>query len=174
MAEILTRSEQGSRPRGSRLRGGRARGGRQHLLLWGLVVVIAVGLIFAVILDVVLDPEPLDPASPEGVVQAYLQDVLDGDTTGARSYLSEDAAERCSAQELRRSWIPDGLTATLSEVRRSEEVVEVEVRMRTIEGPAPFGGGSYTTTEVFTLTEENGQWRISEDPWPIYDCGGRR
>ncbi len=154
--------------------GGPRTGRPPQLLLWILVGVIAVGLVFAALLGSLRDPDQLGLDTPEGVVQTYLQAVFDGDVATARGLLSEPVAARCSAREFRQAWVPDALTASLSEVRTQDDEVEVEVRLRTVEGPTPFGGGGYTTMEVFTLVEDGGEWRLSADPWPVYDCGGPR
>lgn len=143
-------------------------------LVWILAGVVAAGLIVAAVLGALRDPAPLDPGTPEGVVQVYLQAVLDGDVTTARNLLSQDLAENCSVQDLRDSWVPEGVTASLGDVRHLRDEVEVEVRLRTVAGPPPFGAGGQETTEFFTLIEVAGEWRIDGATWPVHDCGVAR
>ena len=56
-----------------------------------LLVVVALAVVFTR-----GEPAPLDEASPAGVVQRYSKAVVDGDTSTARTYLTEGAKSRCS------------------------------------------------------------------------------
>lgn len=145
-------------------------------LLWVLVAVVALLLVVGAVAGAVRDPAALDPGSPEGVTQAYLQDVFDRDFAAARQHLSEESAQACSTADFRLAWVPESLTAVLDEVRLRDGEADVAVRIRTVSGPGPFGGGDYSSYEVFTLVrpDDSGDaWRISGDPWPLFDCGQR-
>ena len=156
----LDSSAQGphERPRSSRLVG--------WILGAALVVLVAAGAAMGILRDPLL----LDPQTPEGTVQAYVQAVLDGEWSDARSHLTEDLGAECTAINFRHSWVPDSLTATLDDVRIDDDEAEVLVRLRTPAEPDPFGG-RYETTETFDLLREGTTWRITGQPWPVYDCG---
>jgi hypothetical protein len=130
------------------------------------VVLVAAG----VALGVLREPVLLDPQTPEGTVQAYVQAVLDGEWNDARSHLADDLEAECTAIDFRRSWVPDSLTATLDDVRVDGDEAEVVVRLRTAAEPDPFGG-RYESTETFDLIREGTTWRLTGQPWPVYDCG---
>ena len=146
------------RPRSSRLVG------------WSLGAALVVLIAAGVVVGVLREPVLLDPQTPEGTVQAYVQAVLDGEWNEARSHLTDDLEAECTAIDFRRSWVPDSLTATLADVRVDSDEAEVAVRLRTAAEPGPFGG-RYETTETFDLIREGTTWRITGQPWPVHDCG---
>ncbi|HSK98133.1 MAG TPA: hypothetical protein VK891_16020 [Euzebyales bacterium] len=141
---------------------------RSQRLLWVLGGLVAVALLVGALVGALRSPAELDPDSPEGVVQAYLEAVIEGDHAAAAGYLSEETARRCRASAFRQAWVPDGLTADLDGVRVRGPRTEVRVRMRTTADPFTLDG--YTSTETFTLADENGAWRLVDDPWPLYAC----
>ena len=147
------------RPRSSRLVG------------WSLGAALVVLIAAGVAVGVLREPVLLDPQTPEGTVQAYVQAVLDGEWNEARSHLTDDLEAECTAIDFRHSWIPDSLTATLDDVRLDGDEAEVIVRLRTAAEPDPFGGG-YETSETFDLIREDTTWRVTGQPWPVYDCRG--
>jgi hypothetical protein len=147
---------------------------RPAVMLWILGGVLAVALVVGAVAGALRDPETLARNTPQGVVQAYLQALFDDDRAAAREWLSEDTAARCTASDYREAWVEESMTATLEDVDARGEAVEVRVRLRTVSGPGPFGAGGFTSTETFTLVEEGGQWRIADDPWPVFACGGMR
>jgi hypothetical protein len=141
--------------------------------VWVLSGVLVTILIVGAVAGALRSPDVLDPDRPEGVVQAYLQAMLDNDHHRAHGLLSEETAERCTVSELRQAWIPESITASLDEVRVRGEEAEVRVRLRTVAGPEPFGDGGFTTVETFVLIREEGRWRLTEAPWPAFDCRSR-
>ncbi len=132
-----------------------------------LVVLIGAGVAVGLLREPVL----LDPHTPEGTVQAYVQAVLDDEWSEARSHLAGDLEAECTAIDFRHAWIPDSLTVTLDDVRVDGDEAEVVVRLRTAAEPDPFGGG-YETSETFDLIREDSVWRFTGQPWPVYDCRG--
>lgn len=46
---------------------------------------------------------------------------------------------------------------------------EVRVRLRAAADQLPFDAG-FEPTEAFTLVEEDGVWRLTGEPWPLYSC----
>jgi hypothetical protein len=142
----------------------------RRLVGWSLGAALVVLIAAGVALGVLREPVLLDPQTPEGTVQAYVQAVLDGEWNDARSHLAEDLEAECTAIDFRRSWVPDSLTATLDDVRVDGDGAEVVIRLRTAAEPDPFGG-RYEATETFDLIREGTTWRLTGQPWPVYDCG---
>jgi hypothetical protein len=138
--------------------------------VWALSGVLVTVLIAGAVAGALRGPDVLDPDRPEGVVQAYLQANLDNDHHRAHGFLSVETAERCTVSDLRQAWIPESITASLDGVRVRADEAEVRVRLRTVAGPEPFGGGGFTTVETFVLTREEGRWRLTETAWPAFDC----
>jgi hypothetical protein len=153
-------------------------GGRPRVLLWVLIGVAVAALVIGAVAGALREPAELPADSPEGVVQAYLQAVLDGDVTAARGYLAATTAERCTAGDYRQAWVPESLTATLDEVTVADgggsDEAEVDVRLRTVAGPEPFGGGDFSSLETFVLMREDGTWQVTGEPWPVFSCGAPR
>ena len=141
-----------------------------RLIGWSLAAALVVLVAAGVVVGVLRDPVLLDPQTPEGTVQAYVQAVLDGDWNDARAHLADDLEAECTAVDFRRAWIPDSLTATLDDVRVDGDEAEVVVRLRTAAEPTPFGE-RYEATETFDLIREDTTWRLTGQPWPVYDCG---
>ncbi len=144
---------------------------RSRALLWVLGGLVLVMLLVGVIVGAARGPAALDPQSPEGVVQSYITAVLDHDYGLAAGYLSEATAQRCPAWTFRDTWVPDDLVADLDAVRIRDGRAEVRVQLRQTAEPLPFDFGSVDPSiETFVLSDEDGPWRITDDPWPLLNC----
>ena len=139
--------------------------------LWAFAGVIVAVLIVGAVVGGLRNPDVLPADSPQGVVQAYLQALFDRDFAQAREYLDSEAAAACTAAAYRDAWIPESLTASLDEISVDGTTAEVTVRLRSVTAPGPFSSGAYSSLETFTLQRQDDQWRITGDPWPIWDCG---
>lgn len=147
----------------------RPRPGRSRTLLWVLAGVVLVALVVGVAVGGPRTPATLDPDSPEWVVQRYLQAVFDHDDPQAVGYLSAETAARCTTADFREAYVPDDMVADLDQVRRRDDRAEVRVQMRSTAQPLPFEAMN-TSIETFVLVMENGSWRITDDPWPLFSC----
>lgn len=150
-------------------------GGRPQWL-----VPAGIGLLIVILAVVALarDPVQLDPSSPEGTVQTYLQAIGDEDYQRAMETLDPDEFEGCVPADIARFAPDEPFTATLDEepvTRESDrdETVIVSVHMRF--GTEGLLGNSWETWETFTLVDDGGSWLITEDPWPhfTWDCTER-
>ena len=146
---------------------------RPAVLLWIFAGVVAAAVLVGAVVGALREATPLDRDSPEGVVQAFLQAVFDGDYSAALTFLDSDTTASCDQGDFRAAWIPESMTAALDDVRVRDGEAEVSVRLRTVTGPEPFGSGAYSSQETFELIHEGGVWRITEGFWPVYDCAGR-
>jgi len=139
--------------------------------LAGVGIVVAVVVITAAVLTALAeDEQQFPPGSPEAAVQSYLREVANGDATAAFAYLSSDLLDHCG------DFPRDAITqrgnyrfrATLVETVERDAFVEVNVDVSERWGDPPFGGGESTWRQVFVLSQEDGAWRFSESPWPLY------
>ena len=145
-------------------RSGNAPSSQRRLLLWSGAVLAAL-VVLAAVFSFVGGAE-LDPDTPEGVVQDYLRAVIAGDRPAARSYLAEEL-DGCGTrfpryladQAFRIEWLD-------TTVDTGEAWVTVSV---TGSDPGIFGGGRPETYE-FRLTSAAGDWRITHQEWPWYEC----
>jgi hypothetical protein len=135
-----------------------------------VVVVAAMVAMSALVLALAADRSParLDPRVPEGVVQAYLQAVVDRDNDAAARYL--DPAGGCDAADLDRTGpvAPVRATLTRSVVEGSSARVEVEL---TRGSDSPLDSG-YREASTFQLTRSGTGWVLTGSPWPLFDCAG--
>jgi hypothetical protein len=137
-----------------------------------LVLLGVIGLLVAVALAVVFSrgaPEPLDEASPAGVVQRYSNAVIDGDVTTAGTYLTDSARTAC-----RGSFSGEPRPARVVLVSTSERDQSATVRVSIVNSSqgGPFGPSEYEMEDVFTLVKADGNWKISQAPYPLMACSG--
>lgn len=133
----------------------------------GLVVAIAVAALVAANRD----PPALEEGSPEALVQAFVDAIIEGDESAAHGYLSVEMQEECSIRDLRENQErSDNVRVALRSVAVDGEEANVEVRITEDAGGGLLGGDGYSYEETFTLTRAGDAWVISERPWPIYHC----
>ena len=138
-----------------------------------LVLAIAVGLIgvlvaVAAVVASSRGPAELDPATPEGVVQAYLRAVAESDFAAASELLAADST--CDTAAFDRADVPESLQAELVDVSIVDDRAVVEVLITEGSGLELFEPGGYSHDELFALVNEDGAWRIDRSPWPMYHC----
>ena len=132
-----------------------------------LIVISAIVALVALALAAVLlrgEPELLDAATPEGVVQRYAAAVIEGDERTAALYLTDRAQENC---EFYRNGSDESLRVSLVSTKIFDGTADVVVSITTSYGDAPFGASEYRTEETFDLLQENGEWKIDGAPWQL-------
>ena len=134
---------------------------------------IALAVVAGIVVTSFARGERLYPeGSPERTVQDYLHAVSNRDALNAASYLAPDLAQRCD--KVPRESITNrgsaSIRATLDRATvRGDRLAEIHVRItESYSADSPFASGDSTTTQVFLLTQIDGQWRFSEAPWPMY------
>ncbi|WP_246528021.1 hypothetical protein [Pseudarthrobacter albicanus] len=133
-------------------------------------VLAAIAVLVIVALAVVFtrgDPEPLDAATPAGVVQRYAAAVIDGDETAASAYLTAAARNKCGAGQ--RSGA-DRLRVTLVDTTERADSADVKVLITVFEGGGPFGSSEYQVRDVFDLARTGDKWLIDNAPWQLTVC----
>ncbi len=147
---------------------------RSKWLLPGGIGLLVVGL---VIVALVREPVQLDPATPEGTIQEYLQAISDEEYDRAFELLRPATFEGCVPSDVARYAPTDPFTANLddqaSEPGAGEDHAIVNVRIR-FGADGMFGSG-WESWESFELVSEDGFWWITGDPWPhfIWECEQR-
>ena len=104
--------------------------------------------------------------TPEGVVQSFLNDVIDGKNEDAARYFS--VTSTCDATDIDRSWIPDTVRVNLTntQIEGDRAYIDVAVDMNQDQ----LFGDMYSEKHSFRLAREGGNWKILGIPWPLYSC----
>ena len=88
----------------------------------------------------------------------------------ALALFTPELRSRCSAEELWRSSLSESdFSVRIRETTEHEQVTEINVRIAIGGGDSPFGGG-HDVDRVMVLEREDGEWRITEPPWPLSRC----
>lgn len=146
--------------------------GQKTRWIWPVVI----GTVVIVLAVVALNREPaqLDPNTPEGTVQAYLQAIGDSDFDAAFDLLDPEYYEGCDAADLASNMGRSEPFTAVLDLEGIEELTDektfVPVRMQ-FGTSGPFGSG-WTSWESFVVTDYTGSWLITEEAWPYFgwDC----
>lgn len=138
---------------------------------WIFPVVAGTILLALTLIALLREPVVLDPTTPEGTVQAFLQAIADNDFEAARDQLSPALQEECSTADIASAGPYESFTATLGNVDEFEDETVVHVSLR-------LGDGSSIDGYIFDpgpyrLQRESGTWGITELSWPYFyfECG---
>lgn len=137
-----------------------------------LVLLGVIALLVVVALAVVFsrgEPEPLDEASPAGVVQRYSNAVIEGDIATADTYLTDTARTICRGAY---PGEPRPARVVLVSTSEREQSATVRVSIVTSQQDGPFGPSEYEMEDVFSLVKDAGNWKISQAPYPLMACSG--
>lgn len=139
--------------------------GPDRVLLIGAVVVGLIVVVAALVALTRSEPATLDPSTPEGTAQRYVQAILDGDNATAEDMILEedcDIGPRFFGDQTVRARMVnstvDGDTAT------------VEVELVFSGGDPLFGGYGYEEPAWINLTQVDGTWMVDSDSWPYFPC----
>ena len=141
----------------------------------GVLVLIAV---VAAVLTSSTRPELRPVDTPEGVVQRYVQALMDNDMDMTYAYLSSDLQESCALsdwqQQARQPYRLDESQVLLKDViDYADGDAGVTVTITRIRGPEPFDLTPQESSfdQTFRLeTQDDGAWRFSHLPWPGFRC----
>ncbi len=144
--------------------------------LAGGAVLLGVLLVASIVVAMTSGEEALSEGTPEGAVQQYLKAVEADDYPAAYGWLSERLKQDCTLEQFAGGDFPgnDRLKDTrvsLVETRKVGDTTFVTVRITQFYGGGgPFDASESSYEQLFTLKQEDGQWRLSEYPWPFYGC----
>lgn len=144
--------------------------------VWLLPAGIGLIVIALVVVALVRKPVQLDPDTPEGTVQEYLQAISDEDYEGAFEMLAAEEFDGCVPSDIARYLPSEPFTAGLEPgdaTPPDDQAAFVNVRIRFGSG-GMFGSG-WDTWESFQLVSSDGFWWITGDPWPhfVWECTQR-
>lgn len=134
-----------------------------------LAIVVGVIVLLIVLVGVLAANRSVtdhDLTTPEGVVQAYVAAVVDGDHQAAADLLSEDS--RCDVDDLDGAYVPELDRVVLLDTEVDADRARVYVETVAAEGP--FGAFDYSERHTFLLERSGTYWRITARPWPLYEC----
>ena len=132
-----------------------------------LSIIAAVVILALVVVFTRGTPPPLDPATPEGAVQAYTSAVIDGDPDAAIEFLTRDVRDNCDRAEPAPAM---DLRLTLVSTKVTGDRAVVRVSIANDYGNGPFGGSSYQTDDTFVLRQDGGDWLVDTAPWQLMVC----
>ena len=140
---------------------------KDHTLTVILAVIAGVVLVAVAVVFTRGAPEPLDPSTPQGVVQAYSVAVLDGDEETAATYLTAEASVGCSRFD-------PGTTNNIRVVLVSTTVrtnsADVAVSVVTSYDDGPFGSSENEVEGNFDQVKVDKVWLIDDAPWQLTIC----
>ena len=143
---------------------------RSSRILAVVVLVVAVIGVVAAVVTATRDVPTYDRGTPQGVVQAYVTAVVDGDHDAAAAFLAPESS--CTVDDLDRAFVPDGVRIVLRDTRVDGGTAQVEVDVAMPAG-GPLDSAEFTEQHTFRLRQSDGDWRITGRPWPMFDCGVR-
>jgi hypothetical protein len=155
-----------------------ARGTDRFLLgiVVGAVLLILLGVVVVLVVGRAPAASQADPASPAGVVQAYVEALRTGDVDLAYGYLSRSAQGAVSLDEYRRRFhrpfVPStsGQRVLIEPATIAGDRAEVQVTLSRFSARAdPFSANTYHQDTTINLVKEDGAWRISQPigPYPF-------
>ena len=139
--------------------------GPDRVLLVGAIVVGVIVVGAALVALTRSEPTALDPNSPEGTAQIYVQAILDGDQSTVRDLLLEDGCDvgpRYFGNQTVRARLID------SSVDGDTAVVDIDLIFGG--GDPLFGGYGYEEPAQIELELTDGGWRVDPDSWPYFPC----
>ena len=139
--------------------------GPDRVLLVGAIVVALIVVVAALVALTRSEPATLDPTTPEGTAQQFVQAVLDGDNAMADSLLLD---EDCDVGP--RYYSDQTVRARLVDSRTTGNTAVVDIELTFSGGDPLFGGYGYTEPAQIRLETTDGGWRIDPDSWPYFPC----
>ena len=119
----------------------------------------------------------LSEGSPEGMVQRFLLTMEEGDYKEAYDYLGAELKDNCIYDDFldqRNRGKIEEIQASLVRTDTFDDRAEVTVAITQFRtsGPFldPFESRTNSYQQTYLLRQEEGQWRLSHMPWPVYWC----
>lgn len=140
---------------------------RKLAIVSGIVVVASI--VVLAIAALMNDPAVLDPDSPEGVVQQYVQAVADEDWPAARSFFMPELADRCTIADLAQSRVDNVSRVSIDDVSRADGQAVVSVVITYSSADDPLSTSTWDDRVTFVLVDSGG-WAFEEVSWPYFPC----
>ena len=145
-----------------------------RFLAYGLGTLLFTLVITSVVLSINRKSHTMKEGTPERVVQIYLQHLSDEDFENAYALLNEELKSECTFREfITNSTLAKtrfkGDSLTHKNTNEFEEVAIVSIEVTSIQTSIPFGADETRREELFTLSLEDGRWKIS-NLWFPAEC----
>lgn len=144
---------------------------RPNRVLAIVVGVIALVAVVAAVLATTRAVPKYDRGTPQGVVQAYLSAVIDGDHQQAAKLLAEGSP--CRVEDLDQAYVPDEVRVVLRDTEVDGDTAQVVVDVVMSSGDL-LDGSEHAEKHTFRLTRATGAWLVTGTPWPMYECSKER
>ncbi len=131
-----------------------------------MAIVAALGLL--AVLNQSGGPAVYDPGTPQATVQSYFLALTEGDNNEALDFVDPDLG--CDHTRFGPTVTVDRVV--LESVTYNDDGTEASVNVQVTEswGSGLFGPDESTFNTTIDLTEIDGDWLITESPWPYFDC----
>lgn len=130
-------------------------------------VIVAIVLIAVAVILTRGGPADLDPASPEGVVQAYSNAVISDDEPTALALLTSDVRKNCERTHYGKI---QGFVMAIESTKIHGNRAIVRVSVEHSYGDGLYGGSTYVSDERFDLVLEDDLWKVESSPWDLMLC----
>ncbi len=145
---------------------------------WWLIgggAVVGVLLLASIVLALTRSEAEFPADSPEATVQTYLRSLQDDDFATAHDLFAADLRSECSLDDFIGGSIYykreiANQRVVLESTANLNDTVAVTTRISQVSDSGPFGVSEFSSTQVFTLQQEDGQWRFTRQPWPFFGC----
>ena len=142
-----------------------------RFLAYGLGILLFILAITSVVLAINRKSHTMKEGTPERVVQIYLQHLSEEDFENAYALLDEELKSECTFREfITNSTLAKtrlkGDSLTHKNTNEFEEVAIVSIEVTSIQTSIPFGADETRREELFTLSLEDGIWKISDLRFP--------
>ena len=142
-----------------------------RFLAYGLGILLFILVITSVVLAINRKSHTMKEGTPERVVQIYLQHLFEEDFENAYALLNEELKSECNFSEyITNSTLAEtrfkGDSLTHKNTNEFEEVAIVSIEVTSIQTSIPFGANETRREELFTLSLEDGIWKISDLRFP--------
>ncbi len=146
-----------------------ATGGQDRFLIGivaGTVLLVVISVIVVFMLGRPRTAPPADPATPAGVVQAYIEALRESDVTRSRTCLTNQARTEVEARDKNNSYRPspqENVRIVVEQVSATDTRAEVQVTTSRFSANSdPFSSSSSHRDTTVTLVREDGAWRITQ------------
>jgi len=136
-----------------------------------LAAFVGAVVLLAVIAGVVVanrDTLVPDRATPQGVVQEFLQAMFNGKNEVAAALLSPSTG--CSASDLAASYSPGSSRIVLDDITLDGDQAVVTVDVTEGSANGPFESSGYSHKERISVQREGGVWKVTAAPWLLSGC----
>ena len=143
---------------------------RNRIVAVALGAAIVVSLVLLGVSALMEDPVPLDPDTPEGVVQSFVVAIAEERWLDARTLLDSELAEACEVSDLSLAGGEDISRVVIDGVSQDERSAVVDVTIVHTSLDNPINPSTWDEDVSFILTIEDGGWVIDELSWPYVPC----